>query len=233
MKLTKSQLKELIKEETQRILIEKEYIKYIESNVTRLLAEGKSQEEIEELLTEELGNAVKRLARKYALPAMAVASILTSAPAYAGAPPQPEPEAAAALQELPPQQEKSFWDDVGDFFSKLKPAKKPVFPGRSMLNISTPDMADLEEPASTEKAAEKGPKTSKEFFDANRDLLKKHGVERLMVQGNMNRLKGQFTPSKKMAKKYNIKGNIDVSSATTDAGRVHLVYKHILEPGAK
>ena len=219
--------------ETQRILIEKEYIKYIESNVTRLLAEGKSQEEIEELLTEELGNAVKRLARKYALPAMAVASILTSAPAYAGAPPQPEPEAAAALQELPPQQEKSFWDDVGDFFSKLKPAKKPVFPGRSMLNISTPDMADLEEPASTEKAAEKGPKTSKEFFDANRDLLKKHGVERLMVQGNMNRLKGQFTPSKKMAKKYNIKGNIDVSSATTDAGRVHLVYKHILEPGAK
>ena len=233
MKLTKSQLKELIKEETQRILIEKEYIKYIESNVTRLLAEGKSQEEIEELLTEELGNAVKRLARKYALPAMAVASILTSAPAYAGAPPQPEPEAAAALQELPPQQEKSFWDDVGDFFSKLKPAKKPVFPGRSMLNISTPDMADLEEPASTEKAAEKGPKTSKEFFDANRDLLKKHGVERLMVQGNMNRLKGQFTPSKKMAKKYNIKGNIDVSSATTDAGRMHLIYKHILEPGAK
>ena len=229
MKLTKSQLKELIKEETQRILIEKEYIKYIESNVTRLLAEGKSQEEIEELLTEELGNAVKRLARKYALPAMAVASILTSAPAYAGAPPQPEPEAAAALQELPPQQEKSFWDDVGDFFSKLKPAKKPVFPGRSMLNISTPDMADLEEPASTEK----GPKTSKEFFDANRDLLKKHGVERLMVQGNMNRLKGQFTPSKKMAKKYNIKGNIDVSSATTDAGRMHLIYKHILEPGAK
>ena len=233
MKLTKSQLKELIKEETQRILIEKEYIKYIESNVTRLLAEGKSQEEIEELLTEELGNAVKRLARKYALPAMAVASILTSAPAYAGAPPQPEPEAAAALQELPPQQEKSFWDDVGDFFSKLKPAKKPVFPGRSMLNISTPDMADLEEPASTEKAAEKGPKTSKEFFDANRDLLKKHGVERIMVQGDMNKLKGQFTPSKKMAKKYNIKGNIDVSSATTDAGRVHLVYKHILEPGAK
>ena len=229
MKLTKSQLKELIKEETQRILIEKEYIKYIESNVTRLLAEGKSQEEIEELLTEELGNAVKRLARKYALPAMAVASILTSAPAYAGAPPQPEPEAAAALQELPPQQEKSFWDDVGDFFSKLKPAKKPVFPGRSMLNISTPDMADLEQPTSTEK----GPKTSKEYFDANRDLLKKHGVERLMVQGNMNRLKGQFTPSKKMAKKYNIKGNIDVSSATTDAGRVHLVYKHILEPGAK
>ena len=151
MKLTKSQLKELIKEEAQRILIEKEYIKYIESNVTRLLAEGKSQEEIEELLTEELGNAVKRLARKYALPAMAVASILTSAPAYAGAPPQPEPEAAAALQELPPQQEKSFWDDVGDFFSKLKPAKKPVFPGRSMLNISTPDMADLEQPTSTEK----------------------------------------------------------------------------------
>ena len=229
MKLTKSQLKELIKEETQRILIEKEYIKYIESNVTRLLAEGKSQEEIEELLTEELGNAVKRLARKYALPAMAVASILTSAPAYAGAPPQPEPEAAAALQELPPQQEKSFWDDVGDFFSKLKPAKKPVFPGRSMLNISTPDMADLEEPASTEK----GPKTSKEFFDANRDLLKKHGVERIMVQGDMNMLKGQFTPSKKMAKKYNIKGNIDVSSATTDAGRMHLIYKHILEPGAK
>tara|TARA_R110000824_G_scaffold5923_1_gene27053 strand:- start:30569 stop:31258 length:690 start_codon:yes stop_codon:yes gene_type:complete len=229
MKLTKSQLKEIIIEETQRVLIEKEYIKYIETNVSRLLAEGKSQEEIEELLTEELGAAVKRLAKKYALPAMAIASILTSTPAYAGAGPEPEPEAAAAVQELPPEQEKSFWDDVGDFFSKLKPAKKPVFPGRSMLNLSMPGMTEPGEQASEPEAAK--PKTSKEWFNANRDLMRKHGVTKIVIDGEL--MGGKFTPSKKMAKKYNIKGDIDLSSATTDAEKTHLIYKHVLEPGAK
>jgi hypothetical protein len=227
MKLTKSQLKEIIIEEIQRVLIEKEYIKYIETNVSRLLAEGKSQEEIEELLTEEIGAAVKRLAKKYALPAMAVASILTSTPAYAGAPPEREPEAAAAVQELPPEQEKSFWDDVGDFFSKFKPAKKPVFPGRSMLNISMPGMTEPGEQTSEPEAAK--PKTSKEWFDATRDLFRKHGVRNILVDGEL--VGGKFIPSEKMATKYNVKGNIDLSSAESDSERQYMIYKHVLELG--
>jgi len=78
MKLTKSQLKQIIKEETQKVLIEEEFKKYIRQNYPRLLAEGKSQEEIEELLLEGFKDVAKRLAMKYALPAMAIFTMLAS-----------------------------------------------------------------------------------------------------------------------------------------------------------
>ena len=232
--MSKDRLKQLIKEETQRVLIEREFAKYFEENIPKLLAEGKSQKEIEQLMAEGLKDTAKRIAMKYGLPLMAVMSILTSqvgmSKAYAATPAGPPGETPTMVTPAAAEEEGagSFWDRLGDLVKKGKEkhGEKPYHFSRSMLNFPSP-ASQLDEPASTEK----GPKTSKEWFDANRDLMRKHGVKSIFVRGE--KIGGNFIPSKKMAKKYNIKGNIDLSSATSDAERMHLIYKHVLELGAK
>ena len=63
------------KEYLQEIAKEKKQIK---ENFIKLLAENKSQKEIEKLLAEGFKDTARRLAMKYGLPAMAVLSMLTS-----------------------------------------------------------------------------------------------------------------------------------------------------------
>tara|TARA_Y100000034_G_scaffold132441_1_gene195431 strand:+ start:81 stop:593 length:513 start_codon:yes stop_codon:yes gene_type:complete len=103
MKITKQQLKQIIKEELSAIMeaegesnIELEFKKYIKENYSRLLAEGKSPEEIEKLLEEGLRDTARRLAMKYGLPAMAVLTMLTSGVGQAHA-----SDLAAAAKETP------------------------------------------------------------------------------------------------------------------------------------
>ena len=235
--MSKDRLKQLIKEETQRVLIEREFAKYFEENIPKLLAEGKSQKEIEQLMAEGLKDTAKRIAMKYGLPLMAVMSILTSQvgmnKAYAATPAGPPGETPTMVTPAAAEEEDSgsFWDRLGDLVKKGKEkhGEKPYHFSRSMLNFPSP-ASQLDEPAEP-AAAEKGPKTSKEWFNANRDLMRKHGATKIVIDGEL--MGGKFTPSKKMAKKYNIKGDIDLSSATTDAEKTHLIYKHVLEPGAK
>ena len=244
-----SKIKQIIIEETQRVLIERELEKYIKESFSKLLAEGKSQKEIEELLAEGLKDTAKRLAIKYGLPLMAVASILTSTPAFAGAPPEPSSrEAAAATQELPPEEEKSFWDEVGDWL--MAHAGDPLRGdmGRTGLKPVAPEQ--WQQPRDVYgTGTEQGPETAKSWKEKSSDLLRKVFGETYsephIIDGSI--YAGNFIAKKTMKDAWGKAGlqvpdSIDVSDVGIDSRgfekadkQKYIIYKAIVDanPGVK
>jgi len=238
MRFAQSQLKEVIVEETQRVLIEKEFEKYIKESFIKLLTEGKSQKEIEELLAEGLKDTAKRLAMKYGLPLMAVTSILTSTPAFAGAPPEPpSKEVAAATQELPPEEEKSFWAEIGDWLKKH--SGDPLRGGMGRTGLKPVAPGQWQQPRDVYSAELDAPQAEKNWDKESEDLLAKHLSPNRRVFIGGKRLMDNFIPSKQMIDMWGKMGktvpdNIDISGAGTDMAKIkYFVYKSILEPGVK
>ena len=183
-------------------LMEQEFKKYAEKHSGKLLAEGKSPEEVEKILEEgwdDITNKAKRLARKYGLPVMAVASILTSTPAFAaGTMPSPPKEVAAATREMPPEEEKSFWGEVADWLNGSDQEGEPEA-----------------------ETAEQAPLTSKDWRAKLDDLLEKtFGKEHSLPGPNGNILELKFVANQEMKDAwaqlgYEVPDSIDVEAAMT------------------